>query len=149
MRLVLQRVNHARVTVAGEVVGEIGRGLLILAGVSRLDTDADADHLAGKAVRLRVFDDAAGVMNLSVQDVGGSVLAVSQFTLQGDCRKGNRPSWMDAAPPEVAKPLFDRLVTALRATGVPVHTGVFQADMKVALENDGPVTLILESQGRS
>lgn len=149
MKLVVQRVSHASVTVRGEVTGRIARGLLVLVGVARGDTGHDADHLAGKTARLRVFDDASGVMNLSLSDIGGAALAVSQFTLCGDCRKGNRPSWIDAAPPDEARPLYERYVTALRAAGIPVETGVFQADMRVALENDGPVTLLLESAGRS
>jgi D-tyrosyl-tRNA(Tyr) deacylase len=146
VRVVLQRVSSASVTVGGEVVGRIGPGLLALVGVGRLDTGADAERLAGKTARLRLFDDATGVMNRSVLDTGGAVLAVSQFTLLGDCRKGNRPSWMAAAPPEVARPLFAYYVAALRATGLTVETGVFQADMRVALENDGPVTLLLDSR---
>ena len=145
MRAVLQRVRRARVVVGEEVVGEIGRGLLVLLGVSRQDTPQDATRLADKIVALRIFADAEDKMNLGVADVGGSVLVVSQFTLYGDCRKGRRPSFIDAAPPEIAIPLYEAFINAVKAEGVPVATGRFGAMMQVELVNDGPVTLILDS----
>ena len=145
MRAVVQRVTSCRVEVAGGVVGEIGRGLLVLLGVATGDTASDADFLAPKIAHLRIFNDAQGKMNLSVLDTGGAVLAVSQFTLYGDCRKGRRPSFDGAAAPEHARALYEHFVAALRATGVHVDTGVFQADMAVTLVNDGPVTLLVES----
>jgi len=148
MKLVVQRVKAASVKIAGKTVGEIGGGLLVLVGVSHDDTAADAAHLAKKTANLRVFDDDAGVMNRSVLDTGGSVLAVSQFTLYGDCKKGNRPSYVAAARPEKGKELYEEYVRQLRACGPQVGTGVFQAEMDVSLINDGPVTLILESTGR-
>ncbi len=148
MKLVVQRVKTASVTVGGEVVGEIEAGLLVLVGVSHDDTAADAAHLAKKTARLRIFDDADGVMNRSVLDVSGAVLAVSQFTLYGDCRKGNRPSYIAAARPEQGRALYEEFVKQLRALGPPVETSIFQAEMAVSLVNDGPVTLILESAGR-
>jgi D-tyrosyl-tRNA(Tyr) deacylase len=144
MRIVLQRVSRARVTVEGRVTGEIGRGLLLLAGF----TDGDAEHalawMADKVVGLRIFPDDEGKMNRSVQEVGGGLLVVSQFTLYGDTRKGRRPSFVDAARPEIAVPLYERFVELLRATGLTVGTGEFGAMMDVELVNDGPVTLILE-----
>ncbi|TLM62819.1 MAG: D-tyrosyl-tRNA(Tyr) deacylase [Deltaproteobacteria bacterium] len=146
MRAVVQRVAQARVEVAGEVVGAIGRGFLVLLGVARGDTAADVAYLAEKTAGLRVFEDDAGKMNLALQEVGGAVLAVSQFTLLGDCRKGRRPGFTDAAPPELADALYNDYVTALRAAGVPVATGVFRAEMQVHLVNDGPVTLLLDSR---
>ncbi len=142
----MQRVAQARVEVAGEVVGAIGRGFLVLLGVARGDTAADVAYLAEKTAGLRVFEDDAGKMNLALQEVGGAVLAVSQFTLLGDCRKGRRPGFTDAAPPELADALYNDYVTALRAAGVPVATGVFRAEMQVHLVNDGPVTLLLDSR---
>lgn len=149
MRLVVQRVRSASVTIADEVVGEVGAGLMILVGVAPGDTEADARWLAGKAALLRVFQDEAGKMNRSVEDIEGGCLVISQFTLYGDCTKGNRPSYIGAAPPDVAVPLYEAFVRALRDTGVPVATGEFGADMLVALENDGPVTLLIESEGRT
>ena len=146
MRAVLQRVTRARVTIGGEVAGAIERGLLVLLGVAPADTPDDARRLADKVVGLRIFADAEGKMNLSVAEVGGAVLVVSQFTLHGDCRKGRRPSFVDAAPPEVAVPLYETFVEAVRAQGVPVRTGRFGAMMQVELVNDGPVTLIVDSQ---
>ena len=146
MRAVLQRVRHARVVVGEEVVGEIGLGLLVLLGVSRQDTPEDAQRLADKMVGLRIFADAEEKMNLSVADVGGSVLVVSQFTLYGDCRKGRRPSFIDAAPPETAVPLYEAFINAAKAHGVPVATGRFGAMMQVDLVNDGPVTLIVDTE---
>jgi D-tyrosyl-tRNA(Tyr) deacylase len=145
MRAVVQRVSRARVVVGGEVVGEIGRGLLVLLGVARADTPDWADWLAEKVVGLRIFEDDAGKMNLGLAEVGGAVLVVSQFTLYGDCQKGRRPSFIAAAPPEEAVPLYERFVTAIKAFGVPVATGRFRADMQVELVNDGPVTLVVEA----
>ncbi len=141
----VQRVREASVRVDGAVVGEIGAGLLVLLGVGRGDGPADADLLAEKVANLRVFADASGQMNLSVKDVGGAVLAVSQFTLLGDCRKGRRPGYSDAAPPDEAQPLYERFVAKVREAGLPVEQGVFRALMAVALVNDGPVTLLLDS----
>jgi D-tyrosyl-tRNA(Tyr) deacylase len=146
MRAVLQRVARAGVTVEGEVVRSIERGLLVLLGVAPSDTADDARWLADKVVGLRIFADAEDKMNLSVADVGGAVLVVSQFTLYGDCRKGRRPSFIGAAPPEIAVPLYEEFVNAIKALGIPTATGRFGAMMKVELVNDGPVTLILESQ---
>lgn len=147
MRLVIQRVSRASVTVKGEVTGAIGAGILVLIGVSHEDTAEDVVKLADKTAKLRIFDDAEGRMNLSLTDVGGEALAVSQFTLFGDCAKGNRPSYNKAARPEHATPLYEAYVARLAAlTGKPVATGVFGADMKVASVNDGPVTLILDSR---
>ena len=149
MRLVVQRVKAASVKVDGKTVGEIGSGLLVLTGVSHKDTVADAAFLAKKTVNLRIFDDADGVMNLSAINTGGAVLAVSQFTLYGDCKKGNRPSYIDAAGPDKGRALYDEFVRQLRLSGLCIETGVFQAEMDVSLINDGPVTLILESTGRA
>jgi D-aminoacyl-tRNA deacylase len=146
MRAVLQRVSRAAVVIDGETVGAIERGLLVLLGVAPADTLAEAQWLAEKAAGLRIFRDEAGKMNLSVADIGGGVLVVSQFTLYGDCRKGRRPSFLDAAPPEVAVPLYEAFVNALRALGLPVATGRFGAMMQVELINDGPVTLILDTK---
>lgn len=148
MKLVVQRVKSASVKVGGKIVGKIGQGLLILVGVSHDDTAADAAHLAKKTVNLRIFDDEAGVMNRSVLDTGGELLAVSQFTLYGDCKKGNRPSYINAARPEKGLKLYEEYVKQLRKHGLRVETGTFQAEMEVHLVNDGPVTLILESTGR-
>jgi D-tyrosyl-tRNA(Tyr) deacylase len=148
MRLVVQRVKAASVKVDGETVGEIGGGLLVLVGVSHSDTTADVTFLAKKTVNLRVFDDEAGIMNRSVLDTGGAILAVSQFTLYGDCKKGNRPSYIEAAPPEKGLKLYEEYVKQLRELGPRVETGIFQAEMEVSLINHGPVTLILESTGR-
>ena len=144
MRVVVQRVVSARVEVGGETVGAIGAGLLVLAGFEEGDGDADLAWLSAKLCRLRIFDDAAGVMNRSVVDSGGEILAVSQFTLFASVKKGNRPSWSRAARPEVSRPLFERFVRQLESDlGRPVPTGVFGADMQVHLVNDGPVTLPL------
>lgn len=147
MRVVAQRVLEAKVTVDGQVSGAIGPGLLLLVAVSRTDTEKEADWMANKCLGLRVFDDAEGKLNLSVGDVGGSLLAVSQFTLYGDCRKGMRPSYDKAAPPERARQLYEYFVGRLRAAGFAVETGIFQADMKVSLVNDGPVTIVIDSPG--
>lgn len=147
MRVVIQRVSTASVAVDGEVTGEIGPGLLVLAGFETGDVDADLEWMAGKVVRMRIFGDADGVMNRSIQDVDGGILAVSQFTLYASVRKGNRPSWSRAARGEVSKPLFERFVARLSAElGKPVPTGVFGADMRISLVNDGPVTLTIDSR---
>ncbi len=144
MRLVLQRVSRAAVRVAGETIAEIGKGFLILVGIGRGDSALDLSRIARKVVELRVFEDDAGKMNLSLQDVHGEILAVSQFTLYADVRKGRRPSFIAAAPPEEADPLFEAFVAQLRAAGATVHTGRFGAKMEVELVNDGPVTILLE-----
>ena len=144
MRALVQRVQRASVTVEGEVVGSIDAGLCVLVGVTHTDDTAAADRLATKVWNLRCFDDADGAMNRSVAEVGGAVLVVSQFTLYGDTRKGRRPSYVEAARPEVAEPLCDAFVTALRALGARVETGRFRTHMQVELVNDGPVTLTLE-----
>ena len=149
MKAVLQRVSRASVTVEGQVVGQIGRGLLVLLGVEQDDALADAQQLADKTVQLRIFDDADGKMNLALPDVGGGVLVVSQFTLLGDCRKGRRPSFIQAAPPEIAERLYETFVAAIGVQGIPVATGRFRAMMEVELVNDGPVTLLLESRRSS
>jgi D-tyrosyl-tRNA(Tyr) deacylase len=143
---VVQRVTQARVEVGGETVGAIGRGFLVLLGVANGDTPADAAYLAEKTAGLRVFEDIDGKMNLALPEVGGAVLAVSQFTLLGDCRKGRRPGFTDAAPLELADRLYNEYVAALRAAGLAVATGVFRAEMQVHLCNDGPVTLLLDSR---
>ena len=149
MRALVQRVREARVTADGRLAGAIGRGLLVLAGVAGDDGSDDRDWLARKIVQMRISADDAGIMNRSVRDVGGGVLAVSQFTLYASTRKGNRPSWSGAAAPEIAQPAFDAFVAALaRELGKPVATGVFGADMDVALVNDGPVTIWLDSRLR-
>jgi D-tyrosyl-tRNA(Tyr) deacylase len=145
MRALLQRVTEARVRVDGAVVGEIGPGLCVLVGVTHRDDEGSALRLADKVWRLRIFDDAEGVMNIGLVDAGGAALVVSQFTLYGDTRKGRRPSWADAARPEHAEPLVDAFVAALRDLGATVETGVFGADMAVELVNDGPVTLVVET----
>lgn len=144
MKALIQRVRYGRVTVAGEVVGEIGIGFVILLGVSHNDTTTEADWLVNKIVGLRVFADAAGKMNASLHDVQGAALVVSQFTLYGDARKGRRPSFTDAAPPEQAEPLVDYFAAQLEQKGIPVATGVFGAHMDVVIHNDGPVTMLLE-----
>lgn len=145
MRAVVQRVRHAEVRVKGRVVGKIGHGLLVLVGISRKDTPETGNDMARKIVRLRVFDDEEGRMNLDVREAGGAVLAVSEFTLYGDCRKGRRPSYMDAAPPDEALPLYHAFVESFKSLGVRVETGEFRAMMDVELVNDGPVTLLLDS----
>lgn len=147
MRVIIQRVREAAVVVAGQTVGCIGPGLLVLAGFEADDTADDLDWMAAKIVRLRLFADAAGVMNCSVQEVAGDILAVSQFTLYASVKKGNRPSWSRAARGDVSQPLFDRFVEKLSAAlGKPVQSGVFGADMQVSLINDGPVTLSIDSR---
>ena len=146
MRAVIQRVTRASVTVDGRVAGEIGAGLLVLLGVSRTDNPESASYLAEKIANLRIFSDEAGKMNLSVLDAGGSALVVSQFTLYGDTRGGRRPSYVQAAPPEEANRLYQEFVRSMRALGVTVETGVFQARMQVEMVNDGPVTILLDSE---
>jgi D-aminoacyl-tRNA deacylase len=146
MRAVVQRVSRARVVIDDEVVGQIGYGLLVLLGVARADTLEQARWLADKIVGLRIFADEDGKMNRGLVDVGGEALVVSQFTLYGDCQKGRRPSFVDAAPPEIAIPLYEEFLVAVRALGIPTATGRFGAMMRVELVNDGPVTLIMESK---
>ena len=146
MRAVLQRVTSASVTVDGEIVGRIGRGLLVLLGVAAGDADADLAYVVDKTLALRIFPDDDGRMNVDIRDAGGALLVVSQFTLTGDCRKGRRPPWDAAARPEDGRAWYERALEAWRATGIEVQSGVFQADMQVALVNDGPVTLLLDSR---
>ncbi|HKQ33113.1 MAG TPA: D-aminoacyl-tRNA deacylase [Thermodesulfobacteriota bacterium] len=146
MRAIVQRVKEARVEVDGETVGRIGEGVLVLLGAGKDDTEEDAGYLAEKIVGLRIFEDAEGKMNLSVTDTGGSVLVVSQFTLYGDCRKGRRPSFDKAAPPEVAERLYELFVSELKECGAKIETGKFRAMMDVHLVNWGPVTLMLDSK---
>ena len=145
MRAVVQRVSRARVTVGGEITGEIGAGLLVLLGVGAGDTRADADYLADKTIGLRIFEDSGGKMNLSVAEAGGAVLVVSQFTLYGDARRGKRPSFDAAAPSAVARELYEYFVERVRAAGLRPETGRFQETMQVELVNDGPVTILLDS----
>lgn len=146
LRSVVQRVSQASVCVEGETVGKIGPGLLILFGVGENDGPSDLDWMIDKIVGLRIFEDEEGKMNRSVQDAGGEVLLVSQFTLYGDCRKGKRPSFSTAAPPEKAKALFEEAVEKVGTYGIHVETGIFQAEMQVELVNDGPVTLLIDSE---
>jgi D-tyrosyl-tRNA(Tyr) deacylase len=146
MRALLQRVTEAKVTVDETVTGQIGVGLLVLLGVSKLDTEADAEFVVQKVLNLRIFEDEHGKMNRSILDTGGGMLVVSQFTLYGDCRKGRRPSFDDAAPAEQARALYGHFVAVARRTSLRIETGVFQAHMSVSLVNDGPVTLIVESR---
>ncbi len=146
MRAVIQRVSEAWVEVEGQEVARIGHGLLVLLGIGQGDSEEDAKYLANKIANLRVFGDEEGKLNRSVLEVGGSVLVVSNFTLYGDCRKGRRPSFTDAAPPEIAHELYLRFCDFLKVEGVPVQMGVFQAHMHVGLVNDGPVTLLLDSK---
>ena len=148
MRAVIQRVERASVSVEGEIRGQIGAGFLVLIGVEEGDGDADFKYIADKVPNLRVFEDDQGKMNRSLLDVGGELLAVSQFTLLGDARGGRRPSFIAAARPETADPMYERLVAEWRARGIRVETGVFGAHMKVALVNDGPVTILLDSRRR-
>lgn len=145
MRVVVQRCKHASVTVNEEIVGQIGKGLMVLVGVTHTDTIEDAKYLAGKVAGIRIFEDENGKMNLGLQEIGGQVLSVSQFTLYGDCRKGKRPGFSDAARPEVATPVYEAFNSALRELGLVVETGIFGADMDVSLTNWGPVTLIIDS----
>jgi D-tyrosyl-tRNA(Tyr) deacylase len=148
MRACIQRVSSARVIVEGGTVGEIGRGLLVLLGVAATDGDDDLGWLVDKVVNLRVFEDADGKMNIALADVGGALLIVSQFTLLGDCRKGRRPSFIAAAPPEKAERVYEQFVDAARRLGVRVETGRFRAHMNVELVNDGPVTIVIDSAER-
>jgi len=145
MRAVIQRVTQSSVSVRGQVVGRIGPGLLVLLGVARQDSEKDADFLVEKIIHLRIFEDEDGKMNRSLVDIGGQMLVVSQFTLLGDCRKGRRPSFVQAAPPETAESLYQYFVDRIREKQIPVQTGRFRAMMEVSLVNDGPVTLIVES----
>ncbi|HEX3560096.1 MAG TPA: D-aminoacyl-tRNA deacylase [Pyrinomonadaceae bacterium] len=146
MRAVLQRVTHACVRVGGETVGETGPGLVVLLGIARDDTEADARYLVEKTVALRVFDDEEGRMNRSIVEASGALLVVSQFTLYGDVRRGRRPSWIEAAPPEVAEPLYEFFVAEARRSVASVETGSFRRVMEVELVNDGPVTILLDSR---
>jgi len=146
MRSVVQRVKQASVSVKGETVGKISTGLLVLLAVGQGDGEKEVTWIVDKIVGLRIFEDEAGKMNCSVQDVRGEILMVSQFTLYGDCRSGKRPSFMTAAPPEQAKALFEQIIEATRSRGLKVETGVFQAEMDVALINNGPVTILLDSE---
>lgn len=146
MRAVVQRVTRARVTIDNEVVGEIEHGLVVLLGIARDDTKEDADYLVPKIVALRIFDDTEGKMNVSVKDIDGGLLIVSQFTLYGDVRRGLRPSWSDAAAPELAEPLYDYFVESSRKLLASVETGSFRKMMQVELVNDGPVTILLDSR---
>ena len=148
MRVVLQRVSHASVTVEEKVIGQIQRGFLLLVGVTHDDEKEDMEYLVRKIVQMRIFEDEEGKLNRSIQDVGGEILSVSQFTLYADTKKGNRPSFSKAAPGDVALEMFEQFNGLLRDTGIPVETGQFGADMKVELLNDGPVTILLDSKKR-
>ena len=148
MRVVLQRVAHASVTVDGETIGKIQRGFLLLVGVTHDDAMEDMEYLVRKIVQMRIFEDEEGKLNRSIQDIGGEILSVSQFTLYADTKKGNRPSFSKAAPGDVALKMFEQFNGLLRDTGIPVETGQFGADMKVELLNDGPVTILLDSKTR-
>lgn len=148
MRVVLQRVSHASVTVEEKVIGKIQRGFLLLVGVTHDDTMEDMEYLVRKIVQMRIFEDEEGKLNRSIQDIGGEILLVSQFTLYADTKKGNRPSFSKAAPGDVALEMFEQFNGLLRDTGIPVETGQFGADMKVELLNDGPVTILLDSKNR-
>jgi D-aminoacyl-tRNA deacylase len=146
MRAVVQRVSESSVSVDNEIVGKIGKGILVLLGIAEDDTDRDVDYMAEKIANLRIFQDEEDKMNLSVLDVKGEALVISQFTLLGDCRKGRRPSYVHAARPELAVPLYEKFMKKLESYGVPVEKGIFQAMMKVHLVNDGPVTLMIDSK---
>lgn len=148
MRVVLQRVAHASVTVDGEIIGKIQRGFLLLVGVTHDDAMEDMEYLIRKIVQMRIFEDEEGKLNRSIQDIGGEILSVSQFTLYADTKKGNRPSFSKAAPGDVALEMFEQFNGLLRDTGIPVETGQFGANMKVELLNDGPVTILLDSKNR-
>ena len=148
MRVVLQRVSHASVTVEEKVIGKIQRGFLLLVGVTHDDAKEDMEYLVRKIVQMRIFEDEEGKLNRSIQDIGGEILSVSQFTLYADTKKGNRPSFSKAAPGDVALEMFEQFNGLLRDTGIPVETGQFGADMKVELLNDGPVTILLDSKTR-
>jgi D-tyrosyl-tRNA(Tyr) deacylase len=149
MRILIQRVSEAKVTVNDAVTGSIRTGLLVLVGISKTDTESDAEYLSDKTLGLRIFSDESGKMNLNVADAGGGLLVISQFTLYGSCRKGRRPSFDDAAPPERAQALYNYFVEQLRRGPVPVETGVFQASMQVHLINQGPVTIWIDTAERS
>ncbi len=144
MKVVVQRVSKSSVKVDGKIVGQIDHGLNILIGLAASDSEDQLRWMAEKCVNLRIFEDAEGKMNRSLLEIGGAILAISQFTLYGDCRKGRRPSFIDAAPPEIAEPLYQRFVELLREQGIPVQTGIFGAMMDVEIHNDGPVTLLIE-----
>ena len=146
MRAVVQRVSSSKVTVDGEVTGEINKGLLVLLGVTHEDTSKDVDYIIDKVLNLRIFEDENEKMNLSLKDVGGELLVVSQFTLYGDCRKGRRPNFMAALGGEESKKLYDKFILMLKEYGIKVETGIFGADMKVDIQNDGPVTILLDSK---
>ncbi len=146
MRAVVQRVTRARVEVEGEIVGRIDRGLVVFLGVGREDVPADSDYMAGKISGLRIFEDKEGLMNLSVQDIGAEILSISQFTLYGDCRKGRRPGFSDAAPPGLAEELYERFNENLCREDITVAKGRFQAEMRIVVDNDGPVTMLLNSK---
>ncbi|CAI3290220.1 D-tyrosyl-tRNA(Tyr) deacylase [Enterococcus cecorum] len=148
MRAVIQRVSQAKVVVDDNTVGQIGKGFMILLGVHEQDTQADVDYLVGKISKLRVFEDDQQKMNRSIIDVGGEILSISQFTLFADTKKGNRPSFVQAAKPDTAIPLYEAFNEGLRQVGIPVETGIFGADMKCHLVNDGPVTIIIDSQNK-
>jgi D-tyrosyl-tRNA(Tyr) deacylase len=148
MRAVIQRVSQASVAVNGREVGSIAGGMLVLLGIEKNDEDSDIALLCRKLLSLRIFSDSAGKLNLSIQDINGAILVISQFTLYGDCRKGNRPSFSQAAPPEQARLLYDRFLSTIQRGGVHVETGEFQAMMEVSLVNDGPVTLIVDTRPR-
>lgn len=148
MRVVLQRVSHASVTVEEKVIGQIQRGFLLLVGVTHDDAMEDMEYLVRKIVQMRIFEDEEGKLNRSIQDIGGEILSVSQFTLYADTKKGNRPSFSKAAPGDIALEMFEQFNGLLRDTGIPVETGQFGADMKVELLNDGPVTILLDSKNR-
>lgn len=148
MRAVIQRVSQAKVVVDDNTVGQIGKGFMILLGVHEQDTQTDVDYLVGKISKLRVFEDEQQKMNRSIIDVGGKILSISQFTLFADTKKGNRPSFVQAAKPDVAIPLYEAFNEGLRQVGIPVETGIFGADMKCHLVNDGPVTIIIDSQNK-
>jgi D-tyrosyl-tRNA(Tyr) deacylase len=149
MKLVIQRVNEASVSIDGQVAGAIQKGLMVLLGIETADTMEDVDWLSNKIVQMRIFDDAEGVMNLSVKEVGGNILLVSQFTLHASTKKGNRPSYIAAAKHDISIPLYEAMIKKLTADmGAPIQTGVFGADMKVALINNGPVTIIIDSKNK-
>ena len=146
MRAVIQRVKHSSVTVDGNILGEIGNGLLVLLGVTHTDTEKEVNWLAAKVKDLRIFEDEEGKMNLGLEDIKGELLVISQFTLYGDCIKGRRPGFVDAARPEIAKPLYEKFLDKCRSYGIKTEAGIFGADMKVELLNDGPVTLIIDTK---
>ena len=146
MKIVIQRTKEASVTIEGAIVGEISHGLVLLVGIEEQDQQEDVDYLVRKISKMRIFEDADRKMNLSIEDVGGAILSISQFTLYAETKKGNRPSFIKAAKPEIAIPLYEALNTGLRETGLTVQTGEFGADMKVSLLNDGPVTIIIDSK---